>query len=67
MTNKSQRKSQRTNKLRGEMILGLTRSDDKGCMYHYANRIILRGEIFSIIKKMSLIDALVKFTSKLRW
>ena len=38
MPNEPRRKSQRTNKLRGKLILGRTRSDDIGCVYHCADR-----------------------------
>ena len=34
----TKKKPQRTNKLRGELVFGRTRSDDKGWVYHCANR-----------------------------
>ena len=46
MTNKSRRKSQRMNKLREELILGRTWSDDKRCVYHCANK---TGSIPSVL------------------
>ena len=52
MTNNPRHKSQRTEGLRGELILGRTRSGDKGCMYHCAIRMLQRVEIISIKKKV---------------
>ena len=49
--NKPKQKGLRTNKPRGELILGWTRSDDNGCVYHHAIRMLKKVEIFSTGKK----------------
>ena len=51
MMNKPAQKSQRTHKLRGKLILGRTQSDDKGCVYHCANRMLKQVETFSVKRK----------------
>ena len=51
MTNKPGRTSQKTNKLRDELILGWTGSGDKGCMYHCANRMLCSGYKYFQLKQ----------------